>query len=543
MGRLRDLIIRIRGDKTQLDTTLSSSQSSISTWSRKIMGYIAAAFGVGAIVRFTKESMKLAAEAEGVKNAFMKIGDAQSVLEDLKKATRGVIEESDLMTLAIKAQNFKIPLQDLAKYLDFATKRAIVTGKSVAELAELIVAGIGRKSSRSMIQLGLAAKDVQEAFKTTGGFMALVTAETEKMGDVTNTAAIRYGQLTASMKDLKEAWGGFVNNAPIMKEVTQWATDLLKQLAEPGLTPWQKFIMNPDEYNEWKKQQAEIQKAKEAEEASYGPGYYALLDEVTGKKKEQAAVEVKEIETLTTLNAKLAEYKTELNEIDINDRKGIETLNEKIKALEEYIRLLQSGQSVGAGSVKPPVKIQGKGYTPQQKIDSFTLRDVKLPEIPEVEKLFDIPKEWEATWKSAIYSVSDYMAEAFAGVFEAIGEGSFKDLGKELLISFGRLLSNLGKMLISFGSLMLVTLILSKTPSIPTALAAIGIGAAAAAIGGAIIGAAGRGGSNLAGGGGGSYGSSSNQPQTIKVEVTGSIKGRDIAIAGQRYIEDSDRST
>jgi hypothetical protein len=47
---------------------------------------------------------------------------------------------------AVKASNFKIPLDQLASYFAFATKRARETGESVSDLVQNIVEGIGSKS-------------------------------------------------------------------------------------------------------------------------------------------------------------------------------------------------------------------------------------------------------------------------------------------------------------------------------------------------------------------------------------------------------------
>jgi hypothetical protein len=261
MSWLRDLVVRIKGDKTQLDSTLKGAEGSVNTFGatvKRLGGIIAAAFSVGAIISFSKEAAKLAAEAEGVKNAFMKIGSARSVLEDMKRATRGVIDESDLMALAVKAQNFNIPLKDLSKYLEFATNRAITTGKSIADLTELIVTGLGRKSSRSFIELGLTADGVQKAFKETNGMLNLVTESLNKMGPVADTAIVRYERLATNAKNLKEAWGDFINASPaIQKTISDLSQTLDNMAAKAEMKKdkrlpkgvWQ--IMTPDEYRQF----------------------------------------------------------------------------------------------------------------------------------------------------------------------------------------------------------------------------------------------------------------------------------------------------
>jgi hypothetical protein len=299
MGFLRDLVVRIKGDKTSLDSTLKGAEGSVSKFSgavKALGGIIAAAFSVGAIISFTKESMKLAAEAEGVKNAFAKLEGSKKLVNDLTTATRGMIDDSDLMALAVKAQNFKIPLKDLSTYLEFATNRAITTGKSVSELTELIVTGLGRKSSRSFIQLGFAAKDVQEAMKSTGGMMSLVKKALADMGPVADTMQVKFDRYATSVKNLKESWGEFVNKSKVINDVISGTAKTFERLGDSGLTAWQKIMMGDKQYREW------LQKSQGASAIDF-----------EGYSNDQLAKYVKERETYihrlnaSTKNASLGE--------------------------------------------------------------------------------------------------------------------------------------------------------------------------------------------------------------------------------------------
>jgi cell division septum initiation protein DivIVA len=150
---------------------------------------------------------------------------------------------------------------------------------------------------------------------------------------------------------------------------------------------------------------------------------------------------------------------------------------------------------------------------------------------------FNAAEQWKQAWEGAIMEVTSLLSDEFTKVFESIGKGSFKGFGQELLGNFGSLISSLGKMLVSLGTTMLLALTLLKTPSIPTAIAAIAAGAAAMAIGGTMMGMAQ--GANL-GGGGGSSGGGGGQgisSQQMKVIVEGKIRGKDIVIASRRYEE------
>ena len=142
---------------------------------------------------------------------------------------------------------------------------------------------------------------------------------------------------------------------------------------------------------------------------------------------------------------------------------------------------------------------------------------------------FDATSEWKGLWESAIMEVTSFMADTFGEVFERIGEGSFQGFGENLLGNFGNLIKSLGKMLMLFGSLWLAALTLMKAPTIPTAIAAIAIGAAAVGVGSLMIGASKRAASNISGGG-------STTQQSVNVQ--GVIKGRDIYLSSQRYVNE-----
>jgi len=91
---------------------------------------IAGAFAVTQLISFGKEAVNLAAKGEGIRRAFAALNQAD-LLKNLQEATRNTVADIDLMAAAVKANNFKIPLEDLARYFKFAQQRARETGESV----------------------------------------------------------------------------------------------------------------------------------------------------------------------------------------------------------------------------------------------------------------------------------------------------------------------------------------------------------------------------------------------------------------------------
>ena len=97
---------------------------------------------IGAEIADTlNESVKLAREAEGVRIAFDRLDDP-TLLDALKEATHGTVSELGLMKQAIKFENFKLPLEDLATYLAFAQQKAKDTGEIIDYLVNSIVNGL-----------------------------------------------------------------------------------------------------------------------------------------------------------------------------------------------------------------------------------------------------------------------------------------------------------------------------------------------------------------------------------------------------------------
>ena len=94
------------------------------------------------------------------------------------------------------------------------------------------------------------------------------------------------------------------------------------------------------------------------------------------------------------------------------------------------------------------------------------------------------------TWSQAIQNLKGLIANSLADVAIMIGEaigdvisGLPTDIGKEFIAALGGFVKTVGKLLISFGTLILVMKTLEKAPTIPTAIAAIAAGVAAVAVG------------------------------------------------------------
>ena len=152
----------------------------------------------------------MAEQADGVTKAFNAM-DNPNLLDNLRKATKGTVNDVQLMTAAVKANDFRIPLEDLGKYLEFAQLKAQQTGQSVDYMTDSIVTGLGRKSPLILDNLVISAAEISEKTKETGDFMKavaeIVDTQLAEAGETYISAADRAAQKTVELQNAQNALG------------------------------------------------------------------------------------------------------------------------------------------------------------------------------------------------------------------------------------------------------------------------------------------------------------------------------------------------
>ena len=169
---------------------------------------------------FVAEGIKMAGMAQGVERAFNRIS-TPGMLNELRQSTKGMVNDLQLMQSAVKAHNFKIPLEELGTLLRFAQQRAQETGESVDYLTESIVTGIGRQSPLILDNLGISAKRLSDEVAKTGDFAKavgkIVREELSKSGETIDTAADKAQQRAVLLQNIQMSIGqrmiGIVNSA------------------------------------------------------------------------------------------------------------------------------------------------------------------------------------------------------------------------------------------------------------------------------------------------------------------------------------------
>lgn len=162
------------------------------------------------IAELVNGGLEMAEQADGVTRAFNSLNQ-EGLLDNLRKATKGTVNDVQLMTAAVQAKDFRIPLEDLGKYLQFAQLKAQQTGQSVDYMTNSIVTGLGRKSPMILDNLGISAAEISEKTKETGDFMKavaeIVDTQLAAAGETYISAADRAAQKTVELQNAQKALG------------------------------------------------------------------------------------------------------------------------------------------------------------------------------------------------------------------------------------------------------------------------------------------------------------------------------------------------
>ncbi|MBB2148785.1 hypothetical protein [Pedobacter gandavensis] len=212
---------------------------------KSIGAAILAAFSVQMITSWVKEARTLAANGEGIRDAFSKLGN-EKTLDKLRIATRGAVTDVDLMAKALQAKNFKIGPELLAKGLELAGKVSRQTGVDVNYLADSFVTGLGRNSLKILDNLQISQVQLRKEINRTGSVQIavgnIVDEKLKEMGEVAETSADRMAKWATKIANIKEKVGqkiNFIFNYDSLKEATKdfYETGLSVQNLQKNISP------------------------------------------------------------------------------------------------------------------------------------------------------------------------------------------------------------------------------------------------------------------------------------------------------------------
>ena len=204
----------LRGAKKQFEDFTAS----IGINMKKMTAYgLAAGAAASAINSLTSaistaisDGTRMAKEMEGVRVAFKRL-DQPGLLDNLREATHGTVNDLELMKQAVKFDNFNLSLEQMGTMLAFAQQQAKDTGQDVGYLVDSIVTGLGRKSLPILDNLGLSAEEIKNRMKETGDMTKavadIIQDRMEAAGGYVETASDRAAKATADLENAMTSLG------------------------------------------------------------------------------------------------------------------------------------------------------------------------------------------------------------------------------------------------------------------------------------------------------------------------------------------------
>lgn len=427
MGILGELWVKLGLKNDELKKGLNESKREVNGFAgimKKLGGTLASVFAVEKVLRFTHETAELANKARGVRAAFDRLNQP-NLLANLRKATAGTVDDLQLMQTAIQANNFKIPLDQLATYLKFATMEAQRTGKAADYLVESIILGLGRQSVAILDNLGFSAAEIKEQMKG-GASMAEAVSNIikERMPDATaeiDKAASASERLTAAWTNFKMMLGE-TTSGPI-----NWIKDQLAGALEERTN-----IQNSGNLNKWQKffsrnfiLRGIMRAAGTYDRAFAQDAADAELIGPVQSTNTPAATTDEETVAVKGLVQKLQEEiaaKEKIRDLSLNEDEVRKT-NDEIEALKEKLKLLQMTSEEYA-------KHQASLDTSVKKVEGiFDVPKIQANTNAGMEALNAGMEAWRAGNERAVAQQAA-MLEGVAMMNEAINTGITNSLGE-----------------------------------------------------------------------------------------------------------------
>lgn len=432
MSIIGSIFVRLGLKSDKFSKGIKQSEGQLSSFKGvvgKIGGAIAGAFTVDKIVQFTKEAYKLAGQAQGVYNAFSRL-NRPGLLNDLKEATRGTTDELKLMQTAVQANNFKIPLDQLATYLKFATNRAIETGESVDYLVQSIILGIGRKSPLILDNLGISASELREELAKTGDMGKavgnIINKSMSEAGDAIETSAVKVQRLSAAWKDLKTAYGNSAwvkNIADSIVDNLTVAINSISSIFKSNAQIWYEtdIKMGANLGKRWLQIYEKYKKATGSLKDDYSE-YLDLLKKGFSSSPQTNTDSIRQLnsDTINGIKAQIAALE-ELRAEEANPEKRAAYTSE-IESLKKRLELMTSTNTVVKGSIdyiNQQIEAQEKLYNSTNIQSVRDMAAAKKEELEAAKALLEITEKDKQKRDEALKGniASGYSTQGMGGSF------------------------------------------------------------------------------------------------------------------------------
>lgn len=187
------------------------------------MGLTAAAVGVWMAFAKVREYLDLGASALKAEAAYAAMtesvgANSEKIIRDSQRATRGLIDDSDMMQRAVFAMTQDIDPEQIPQLFAAAAVAAKKTGKDIGEVSETIIDAVGTDMPRGLKRLGMITKDqmaiLNKAFalgitdiKLLDMLIANTAVDAARLSGSAADAADNLKRFDVEVKQLKETIG------------------------------------------------------------------------------------------------------------------------------------------------------------------------------------------------------------------------------------------------------------------------------------------------------------------------------------------------
>ena len=196
-----------KGKIKSVEQTAVKSAGTMGAAFKKMAGVMGIAFGGTMLLGAASDLVKVGHKVIGVEAAFKRLDDP-NLLSNLRDATKGTIDDLKLMQSAVFADKMRIPMDVLAKGMEFAGLTAIETGQDINYMMESFVTGTARQSIMILDNLGISSKELSEEIKITGDFMIalgnIMDRQLTRMRGGMDETILRTQQLNTSLENQKQ---------------------------------------------------------------------------------------------------------------------------------------------------------------------------------------------------------------------------------------------------------------------------------------------------------------------------------------------------
>lgn len=367
LTRMNEIQKRVDASTKKLDTSTKKSARSIGMFNnvlRRGAVMLGSFFAASKFVSMAKDAAQMAIEAEGVERAFRRMGGTDIYLEQIRRATRGTLNDLQLMTLAVQARNFKIPLDQLGSAFEFASKRARDTGESVDHLLNSLVLGIARQSPVILNRLGINISLIRERTKELGSFskaaFEIINEESATMAGNYEGVADRMDRANVKIQNSMRRAGGFISQVwADVKTAAADAIDFIMDKFTKDADPAQWLL---DEQKALKRRATTILLVNQ-EDAKRVDAIKELQKEYKGFLKDMKAEEVTNDQLSRALQETNEKYdqRVEVYRLLNREQEGTAQLQQAQKAMAGAEKLMAGFIADVNEQLKEPVDISDMG--------------------------------------------------------------------------------------------------------------------------------------------------------------------------------------